>query len=1223
MTILAGDVKLLASQVMLDVTEGGGAPTAVVINDGDSNAIFPDISELDRAGGRVNIIKVFPAVQTDTVDSYYGANVIVAEPPKDPRVNVTLFSTTQFFDTRNSATTRVESYLNKGPEWAGFLFENHIAGQRIIQLFQRPEAEIPRVGQTIVLVQYEGLTNEVTQYIRATAVSSVIRMFYDEDTQKDYPAAVVSVSLSDALRTDFVGSPPTRKFTKKITAPLPCIVRDTVVADAGTYVGSVPLLRAATLNQFSVDATGVYTQLVPSAQTETPLVDVHLGGVAGSLVKTGSAVTMTLTAVFTVSQNIFIGAGVMPNSLTVTRDAVSATDAGGLLMSAGTQVGIVDYENGVLQLSTNLWGPNWGTYTITYTPAALPELISNSQGLKITAENRSLSYVVTLPSVPAPITLSVSYLAGGRWYVLRDNGAGVVKGGDAAYGVGTLNFSTGSVVVTLGALPDVGSAIIYQWYSDGIITPASNISLANNGKLYVPINTSGDMTTAPGSKPITIGSLIISWTLDGVAKSCHDDSAGALLGDATGIVDYTAGVVYWSPNLLPPAGTTVLLASDGASKAVYTPVGGINVFGGNIGTTNVKPRTISFNTLISFRYAANAVAGTFSPLAIAERDISVPISDDGVGNLFFHDGSQVIPCGTVNYTTGVINMTSTEITLALFEQYPFDIAVSHPSANGFGGGISQYSWNTYVTLDGGYGSGFGWNNGGSRKCIINPQVAGEATLCTVVAGPGSSSVVISTFLASVVMAPSYTLRGVSFKVGSDRMIGQTDGVLIKNPSITTGIGIPCGSLTPSTGVVSVTGWTTGVAPNILQWAGIQAPTSVGLSSPFACSYTILRTASAPIRPSSISVLGQMRDGTPFNVSSDADGHINGTRVKGRVDYEYGTIELWFTDPGGTYGTVDLTSVGIPGVTIVPVDLVVTSSLRYNAVAYSYLPLNAAILGIDPVRLPSDGRVPIFRAGGFVVVGHTASTTPATVTNSQTVNCARVRLSRVRVIGNNNAVITGGYTVDLNAGTVTFTDVTGYSQPVKVEHRIEDMMMASDVQLNGTITFTRALTHDYPLGSYVSSALVAGDLRARVSVVFDQLTWTGNSWLDSVNGTAATATFNNAQFPIVVTNKGALTERWVVQFTSNTSFNVIGENVGVIALGSVNSNCAPINPATGVPYFSIPLGGWGLGWAVGNILRFNTIGSIFPVWCVRTVQQGPETVVNDNFTILVRGDINTP
>ena len=78
-------------------------------------------------------------------------------------------------------------------------------------------------------------------------------------------------------------------------------------------------------------------------------------------------------------------------------------------------------------------------------------------------------------------------------------------------------------------------------------------------------------------------------------------------------------------------------------------------------------------------------------------------------------------------------------------------------------------------------------------------------------------------------------------------------------------------------------------------------------------------------------------------------------------------------------------------------MVAASSLRYSAVAYSYLPLDAALLGIDPVRLPSDGRVPIFRPGGFAVVGHTGRIT-ASVSNGQTIDCARVRLSRVRVVG---------------------------------------------------------------------------------------------------------------------------------------------------------------------------------------------------------------------------------
>lgn len=59
MPIQSGDVKLFKSAVMANVSEGVFTPTGLVIADGLSNAIFPDILELDRPGGRVNLCKTF------------------------------------------------------------------------------------------------------------------------------------------------------------------------------------------------------------------------------------------------------------------------------------------------------------------------------------------------------------------------------------------------------------------------------------------------------------------------------------------------------------------------------------------------------------------------------------------------------------------------------------------------------------------------------------------------------------------------------------------------------------------------------------------------------------------------------------------------------------------------------------------------------------------------------------------------------------------------------------------------------------------------------------------------------------------------------------------------------------------------------------------------------------------------------------------------------------
>ena len=1201
MPIQSGDVKLLKSAVMADVPGGGGAPTGNSIPDGVSNAIFPDISELDRAGGRVNLRKTFVSIQTDDTDLYLGGNVIVAKPPEDPRVAVTLFSTENTFDTRAQAASRIESYLNQGPEWPGYLYENHLAGQRVVQIFQRPEAELPNVGQTLVLIQDEGLISQKLQYVRATAVSSVTRTFTVtiNGSPVDFQAAIVTVDISDALRFDFTGSPASRFFTR-VTAGTK--VRDTVVADAGTYVGVVPLTDAANLGDFTVKGSSIYTQLVPSAQTETPISDIRMNGLSAALVPTGDPVTVSLSLGFTTTQSMHVGGPIMPGSLTVVRSGVTVTDSGGTLVSAGAQVGTVDYENGILTLSSNVFGTSSGTHTVTFTPAQVPEMISEQGAIRVTPESRSLSYAFTLDVVPLARSLSISYLAQGKWYVLNDDGSGRLSGLDAAFGIGTLNYTTGSVVVTLGALPDVGSVILVKYDTNAATVTPSNSDLINGGKVYIPINTSGQLSEEKGSKSIAIGSLQIAWN-DGAVRSATDDGFGNITGDATGSVDYTQGVIRLSPNSLPAPGTLILVDLDGAEGDVASNVPLAN---GNIGATNIQPGTVSFTVPATVSYSVNSGPVLGYSLSFTSRSINLLIRDNGSGVLRYQDpgNGAFVNCGTINYSTGVINVSLVNSSLRSDVAGPI-IA------------MTELSNNQLVRT-----TTFGWNysSSGTRSVTITATTASVTYLSTL-PGADSISVAANEVRARAIMVPNRSLKGVNFNLGAIRYVQLTDNTLIRDPSPLNGGGTPSGLVVSNAGYASVNFWTAGTAPTINNWRGLIVPASTGVEAPFTSFQTMFRTAASPLRSGSLSILGTMQDGTTFNVTAGVDGKINGTRVKGRVDYEFGFVELYFVNPSGsTELNKDLSHLGISGLTTIPADLVQLQSLRYNAVAFSYLPLDADLLGIDPVRLPSDGRVPIFRAGGFAVVGHTGEIT-ATVSNGQTINCARVRLSRVRVVGNDGVVINTGYTADLEAGTVTFTNVTGYSQPVTIQHRIEDMGVVREAQINGEITFTRPLTHNYPLGSYVSSAMVSGDLFARMNLIFDLSTWNGT--FTDTPGTAATATFNNTAYPITVTNRGALTERWAVRFTNSTAFEVIGENVGVIATGNTGTDCSPVNPNTGVPYFTIPALGWGSGWATGNVLRFNTIGAMFPVWVVRTVQQGPETVPDDSFTILIRGDVDTP
>ena len=248
-----------------------------------------------------------------------------------------------------------------------------------------------------------------------------------------------------------------------------------------------------------------------------------------------------------------------------------------------------------------------------------------------------------------------------------------------------------------------------------------------------------------------------------------------------------------------------------------------------------------------------------------------------------------------------------------------------------------------------------------------------------------------------------------------------------------------------------------------------------------------------------------------------------------------------TDDFAYFGATLLTSGITSGATVLPV---AATSQPVVPVDLIGTPDADTIIGFDPALLTKSptGEEPILQAGRFVVIGKTISAAPTTVSNAQVINLGETGLSRVRVIGDNGNVITAGYTADLEAGTVTFDNVAGYSQPVTVTGRVEDMARVLSIAgLN--VTISRAVTHDYPSGSTVSAAVIFGDLRARVGDVWDQQTWPGN-WDDV--GTPATAQYNQYAYPIVVTNSGAITERWRLHFTNTTSFNVVGEQVGQIA-----------------------------------------------------------------------------
>lgn len=183
-----------------------------------------------------------------------------------------------------------------------------------------------------------------------------------------------------------------------------------------------------------------------------------------------------------------------------------------------------------------------------------------------------------------------------------------------------------------------------------------------------------------------------------------------------------------------------------------------------------------------------------------------------------------------------------------------------------------------------------------------------------------------------------------------------------------------------------------------------------------------------------------------------------------------------------------------------------------------------------------------------------------MTDGETVSLGRTRLSHVWVLGSDGQPIATGWEAteaDLDAGQIRVIDTTDWPQPITIEHRVQDMALCTDVQIDGTISLNLPVSHAYPAGSTLSSAVLFGDKFARALPVFDQQSWDGITWADSPVGNVASASYNDAAYPVIVDNAGALTERYALRMRSDTTtFDLIAEHLGQIASGTINADFSP-------------------------------------------------------------------
>lgn len=650
MTINTADLRLKKSERMTDNDDGGGLMTSAEVLDGVVGNVFPKISRVDRAAGVVNLRKLFAHVETGNSDTLYGGHLILTDPPDDPAVELLMFELGSFSDERSVAQNFVESYVIRGPVSTYRLYDTQQAGQRALILWTTTAEVSPEVGEVYCLSVEASGYPEHEQFVRITSVEYVDRVFtYDNGTQKTW--RVYTVEINQPLDQQYPGEDP-QATPNPTLASVRTKVRRTQVADVAVYYGIQPLAESAVPGDMALMLDSIYGQIVPATTSESPVIDQLPSGVRTVQVAAGSPLMLTIASGSQSSSPkvLYLGGSILPGSLTVlaVSENVTYTDASGVLTSdnaaAKCNGSPIDYQLAAITLNGGALG---GNYTITWTPAATVTQSPYTRLDAIDLETQRYNYTYNLRPLPAPGSLSVSYRAQAKWYTLQDDGAGALVPIIENTGSGLIDYQTGSLVVTLGALPDVGSAVLVAWGESEIYS-----TLVGEIDVDLPVLTvyAPDDPAQPGVRlAIDPSSVSITWT-NGTAKLAGDNGAGTITGDASGRVDYAAGIVRFTPAALPVSGTVYTVAMTcGAKHAGDATDGNMTgaIMTGTLGPAPLRPGSIK---LTIPRVAESVEEGYYVPAdSSSYNPKTLIVHDNGSGELVSEDGVQR---GTINYTTG-------------------------------------------------------------------------------------------------------------------------------------------------------------------------------------------------------------------------------------------------------------------------------------------------------------------------------------------------------------------------------------------------------------------------------------------------------------------------------------------------------------------------------------------------------------------------------------------
>ena len=1191
------NLQFYPTEDLTDSDSGGGLMVRDPLTGAD-NELFTPISDQARTLGQFNARSVHAAVRVPSRAKLGGAHVIISKPAKAPNVSHLLYRGVKYGERRRDIIKRIAAYAVATIESRMTLLSTQSLGSRIVQAYQRTDEPLPQVGDVYCLRQDKRGYPAEEQYIQVIRVSSLNRTFTDTATGKDFVRTVVKLELSTALTSDFGGV----DYPSIGYADAPCKLRETHIADGAQYYGVKPLAAAIKAGVQTLRVPSLMEKLVPTSQVETSHTDLTAAG-QQQLIFDAASGESVLTRNMALNDAVVLYAGnaITPGSVRLVIGAVTIGDRGGTLYSGERAVGTVDYARGELRFSETV---AYGWWTLYFRPAAEFLQVADTASIGIAINNRSYNYSMTILPVPAPGSLLVSYRAQGRWYDLRDDGSGAMRGGSAGHGSGTLNYRTGTVSITCGEMPDVGSEVLFAWGSQATV---------HNRADSVPAATMLIATEA-GLAPNTVK---LSWT-DGGAKTAQDDGAGNITGDWGGTVDYRSGDITLSryPGGEQRLDVKVDYSVGEPQKAEWkAPArdgsGNVNL---TLGQTQIKPRSVElvYNVLIE-DYDTKVQAGEAYTRQV---DPYVTVRDDGAGNLKDAGG---VSHGSINYATGVIKLKPdgiVKIPKAIYRKQPMGEEIVSTQ------GTTQTVKPLYRMVFAGYEYVDALASAPiDDSFVVSAKFRGQQTedARSKQATSGALRIDLLPTLAEQIVPGS-----VRFSIGNETYLDRRGEIYYRLDSAT-GAASRVGTINYQTGLVTLEQAPAG-ALTLQALAGTVSANPVDAAT--------WRIPSAPIRPSSLQITATPLTGGQLNVRADNDGKLSGGNIEGKIDYETGVVRIrfgkWVTAAGneGKYW-YNADAVRDDGKIWQPLQ-VYADSIRYNAVSYAYLPLDTTAIGIDAVRLPADGRVPIFRRGDMIVIGHRLEDNLGSAHSAgKTVQLSRGDLDSICLRdARNQAIEAKWWDYDLQAGTITWAtplDLSAYTMPITAHHAREEENRIMVADIDGTLQLQFPTARDYPAeDTYVSSALIGGDLEVRHSPPFSQKLF-DNVWADEPRGDAITAKLNLKDYPLVLTDDGATTDRWAIVFRDGTQFDLYSEALGFVGRFDTTSDLAPINAATGKPYFTLRKGAFGVQngatpWEAGNCVRLNTWGTHLGVWILRAVQPSAQKQTEtDGFSICLRGN----